>query len=350
MSKQSLFTVKQLADTLGIACDALVADVALSGVASLASATATQLAVLKDPRYLSELADTQAGVVLLAQAHAAASPVPCLIVDDPAVAFAKVAQLFDRRPQPEPGVHSSAIVPESCELAADVSIGAGCVLGERVRVGAGTVIGDGCHVGAESELGECCHLYPRVTLYHGVKLADRVSVHSGTVIGSDGFGLAQDKETGQWLKVPQLGTVVIESDVEIGANSTIDRGTLDDTQIGRGVKIDNQVQIAHNVQIGAGTAIAACVGIAGSTTIGKHCLIGGACAINGHIKISDGVMITGMSSVQQSIDAPGVYSSTLSTQPRVAWNRTHARILQLDKLAKRVNKLERKCNESNECE
>ncbi len=205
------------------------------------------------------------------------------------------------------------------------------------------MIGAGSVIGEDSRIGEYCRIYSRVTLYHGIRLGDRVIIHSGAVIGADGFGLAHDGQ--QWIKIPQIGRVIVGDDVEIGANTTIDRGALQDTVIGQGVKIDNLVQIGHNVKIGDHTAMAGCVGIAGSTEIGRHCMIGGSASISGHLEIANGVILTGTSVVGQSISEPGVYSSGIGVQKNSLWRRNTLRFHQLDDMAKRLRHLEKKFGE-----
>lgn len=208
------------------------------------------------------------------------------------------------------------------------------MLGDNVVIGDNIVLGAGCFIGDYSSLDVGCYIWPRVTLYHQVILGKRVIIHSGAVIGSDGFGMVN--ENGAWRKIPQLGGVTIGDDVEVGANTTIDRGTLENTVIESGVKLDNQIQIAHNVVVGAHTAIAACVGIAGSTRVGKHCMIGGATGISDHLEIADGVMMTGMTMVTQSITQPGIYSSGTGFQDNRTWRKNVARFKQLDEIVRRL--------------
>jgi UDP-3-O-[3-hydroxymyristoyl] glucosamine N-acyltransferase len=247
--------------------------------------------------------------------------VPVLITRNPYLIYARIAQLFDCRSLPEKGIHPTALLGKNCDIHPTARIGAYCV------------IGNGCTIGADT-----C-LWPQVTLYEGTKLGERVIIHSGAVLGSDGFGNA--REGAKWVKVPQLGNLCIGNDVEIGANTTIDRGSLEDTIIEDGVRLDNQIQIAHNVHIGAHTAIAACVGIAGSAKIGKNCLIGGAVGIGGHVTICDGVIITAMSGVSKSITQPGIYSSATIIQKNLAWRKMTVRLRYLDKLFERVENLEK---------
>ncbi len=212
-----------------------------------------------------------------------------------------------------------------------------------MSIGAGVQIAGGCYIGAGSTIGADSRVSANVVICHGVTIGERVNIAPGAVIGSDGFGLAN--EDGKWINVPQLGSVRIGDDVDIGANTTIDRGALEDTVLEEGVRLDNQIQVAHNVHIGAHTAIAGCVGISGSARIGKHCMIGGGAGIVGHLEIADNVVITGMTMVTRSISRPGVYSSGVPAQDNDSWNRNYARLRQLDKLARKVQKLERSLGE-----
>ncbi len=293
----------------------------LSGVGTLQQANPHHITFLDNPRYRKYLAETKASAVVLSAENKPFSKIPVLISKNPYLDFAKILRLFDRRPLPDVGIHPSAVIGKNCRIDPTARIGAFCF------------IGDDCQIGAES-----C-LWPRVTLYDGTQLGERVIIHSGAVLGSDGFGNAHDGR--QWMKVPQLGRVLVKNNVEIGANTTIDRGALEDTVLEEGVRIDNQVQIAHNVKIGAHTAIAGCVGIAGSTTIGKHCMIGGGTGITGHIEICDGVMLAGMTGVTKSITEPGIYSSVISAQKNMAWRKMVVRLRHLDELFDRVDRLEK---------
>ena len=263
-----------------------------------------------------------------------------LIVSDPQLAFAKIAQRFNSPVLPwQGGVHPSAVISEKATLGHNVSIGPNSVVHHEARIGEGTSIGAGCVVGEGSTIGSNCIIHPNVTLYHRISIGNYVTIHSGAVVGADGFGFAN--EGGQWVKIPQLGSLNIGDYVQIGANTTIDRGALNDTIIEQGVILDNQIQIAHNCVIGAYTAIAGCVGIAGSAKIGRHCLIGGAACINGHVEITDQVIITGLTMVTKSIKKPGVYSSGTIAQSNSEWHRNAIRFQQLDHIAKRVRKLEK---------
>lgn len=312
----------------------------------LASATAGAITFLTNARYKSYLANTQASAVILRQEDAQDCPTNALIVANPELAFSQLLNLLYPTPKSIPGIHPSAVIGQDCHIDPSAMIGPHCVIEDGVRIGANTLIGAGSVVGAGSQIGENCRIYSRVSIYHRVKLGNRVIIHSGAVIGADGFGLAHDGQ--QWIKIPQVGGVEIGDDVEIGANTTVDRGALQNTIIGKGVKIDNLVQIAHNVKIGDHTAIAGCTGIAGSTEIGRHCMLGGSVAVNGHIKITDGVILTGTAAVGHSITEPGVYSSGIGVEKNSVWRRNMLRFHQLDEIAKRLRRLEIQCEEGAE--
>lgn len=262
------------------------------------------------------------------------------MVANPYAAFARVATLLGPRRLRRSGIHPSVVTGDNCRIDETAWIGPHCVLEDGVVIGAGTQLAAGCFVGGGSRIGSGGVIHPNVVICPGVAIGDRVMLHPGVVIGSDGFGFAGDE--GEWLKVPQLGDVRIGNDVEIGANTTIDRGTLDSTVIEDGVKLDNQIQVAHNVHIGAHTVIAGCTGISGSVRIGRHCMIGGGAGLVGHIEIADDVTVTGMTLVTQSIGRPGVYSSGLPAQESTAWYRNTVRLRQLDSLARRLQALEEK--------
>ncbi len=310
----------------------------INGLATLERATAGQLSFLANPKYRKFLATTQASAVLVKAEDAplCINSLP-LVVADPYLAYARLSRLFEQQ-SPLQGIHPSAQLAAGVRLGQGVAIGPGVVvgagaeLGDAVVIEANAVIGAGVHIGARS------HIYPQVTLYPGVSLGEDCRVLAGAVIGSDGFGYAN--EHGRWVRIAQLGSVRIGNRVEIGANTTIDRGALDDTVIGDDVIIDNQVQIAHNVRIGKGSAIAGATAIAGSTVVGNYCVFGGASAVNGHIQIGDGVQFTGMSMVMKSVDKPGVYSSGVPATDNREWRRNAARFYQLDDMARRIKQLE----------
>ena len=331
MMSQALHA-SELADRFGLVLRG--EDRAVTGVATLASASPEQLSFLANPRYRAQLGATRAGVVVLREADADLHAGTALLAADPYVAFAKLAALFEPESEHSAGIHPTAFVDASAVVDPAASIGAHASIGARSRIGAGAVIGPGCVIGPDCEVGNGCHLVARVTLVTRTRLGQRVLIHPGAVLGADGFGLAMD--AGRWIKVPQLGGVVIGNDCEIGANTTIDRGALEDTVLEDDVRLDNQIQIGHNVHIGAHTAMAGCSAAAGSARIGKRCLIGGGAGILGHLELCDGVVITAMTLVTHSIKTPGEYSSGTPLMDNRSWRKNAARFRQLDRIARRL--------------
>jgi UDP-3-O-[3-hydroxymyristoyl] glucosamine N-acyltransferase len=315
------FTLKQIAERHGgrIAGDP---QTLIRQVGSLERAGAGQITFLSNNKSKPKLAETRAAAVILAAENEQLTRLPRIVAENPYAYFARVSQLFNPVVRQASGVHPSAVVAASAKLGAGVSIGPGCVVGDEV------VIGD----------GSC--LYPRVVIYSNCTLGKRVVVHSGVVIGADGFGIAREEGRGEghWIKIPQIGGVRIGDDVEIGANTTIDRGALDDTVIGEGVKIDNQVQIGHNVRIGAHSAVAGCVGIAGSAEIGRHVTIGGAAMIHGHITIADHVQVSAGTLISRSLSKPGTYTGFYPFDEHEAWRRNAAQLRRLGKTKSRGKK------------
>ena len=320
----------------------LIGDAAcrILSIATLESAGAGQLSFLSNSKYRKFLAETSAAAVLISADDVpfVAPGVNALVVKDPYVAFARVAQLLDTTPAAANGIHPTAIIDSSATLGANVSVGAGAVVSAGVRVADNVQIGAGCFIGEQAEIGSATKLWANVTVYHRVRIGQRCIVHSGAVLGADGFGFANER--GNWLKIPQTGTVRIGDDCEIGANTTIDRGAIEDTQIGNNVIIDNQCQIAHNVHIGDHTAMAGCTVVAGSTKIGRYCIIGGAVVINGHIDICDGAQISGMAMVMKPITEKGVYSSGIPATSNLEWRKNTAKLRQIEQLYQRVKQLE----------
>ncbi|HEV7271292.1 UDP-3-O-(3-hydroxymyristoyl)glucosamine N-acyltransferase [Pseudoxanthomonas sp.] len=327
------FTSGELADRFGLALRG-DGDLRIDGVATLARALPGQLAFLANSRYRAQLADSRASLVVLRAEDAAEATGAVLIAKDPYTAFAKMAALFERKPTRDAGIHPSAVIDPTARIAPGAHVGPFVVVGARSVIGEGSAIGPGCVIGDDCMVGDGCELVARVTLVTRVRLGQRVLVHPGAVIGADGFGLAMD--SGHWIKVPQLGGVVIGDDCEIGANTTIDRGALDDTVLEEDVRLDNQIQIGHNVRIGAHTAMAGCSAAAGSARIGRYCLIGGAAGVLGHLEICDRVVVTAMSLVTSSITEPGEYSSGTPLTDNRTWRKNAARFKQLDALARRV--------------
>lgn len=311
----------------------------IDGVGTLSSAGPSHVTFLANPSYREQLPETRAGAVILRKKDTGFCPTNCLVAKDPYIAYAHVAALFDRRPVAKTGIHPTAEVAESARIGNGVSIEAHAVIADDCDIGDGCVIGAGSVLEAGCHLGQGCRLYSNVSLGYGVRLGKRVLVHPGAVIGADGFGIAFNRD--HWEKVPQLGTVVIGDDCEIGANTCIDRGAVEDTVLEQDVRIDNLCQVAHNVRIGAHTAIAANCGIAGSTHIGGNCLIGGGVGILGHLQIAERTTITAGSEILQSITEAGTsWSGSLKSMPAKTWNRNLARLRKLDELARKVHALE----------
>jgi UDP-3-O-[3-hydroxymyristoyl] glucosamine N-acyltransferase len=307
-------------------------------VATLAGADERSLAFLANPRYKTQLLQTKAAVVVLDAATASDCPTAALICANPYVTYARIAALLHARPKAPPGVHPSAIVASSARIDPTASVAAQCVIGERVVIGPRAVVGPQTVLEDDVTLSEDVYLSARITLCQRVEIGARTVIQPGAVIGGDGFGFAPER--GRWIKVPQVGAVKVGPDVEIGANTTIDRGAVGDTVIEEGVKLDNLIMIAHNVRVGAHTVIAALTGISGSTVIGKNCQIAGEVAIGGHLTITDGVVFTGTTMVSHSVSEPGVYSSGMPLEKANVWRRMVARFKRLDRLEARVKKLE----------
>ncbi|MEN1929290.1 UDP-3-O-(3-hydroxymyristoyl)glucosamine N-acyltransferase [Luteimonas sp. MJ250] len=331
-------TAAALAERFGLA---LCGDggVAVDSVATLSGAGPRQLSFLANPRYRGQLAGSDAGVVVVREGDAEGLERTLLVARDPYVAFAKIAALFDPAPVANAGVHASAVVDASAEVDPSAEIGPFTCIGARSRIGAGAIIGPGCVIGEDCVVGAGSRLVARATLVRRVRLGERVLVHPGAVLGADGFGLAMD--AGRWIKVPQQGGVLVGDDCEIGANTTIDRGAIEDTVLEEDVRLDNQIQIGHNVRIGAHTAMAGCSAVAGSAVIGRYCLVGGGAGILGHLAICDRVVITSMALVTHSIDVPGEYSSGTPIMDNRSWRKSAARFKQLDALARQVQALEK---------
>lgn len=312
-------------------------------VAPLERATADEIAFVSQAKYLSQLAGTRAGAVILPPEARDATGLPRILTSNPYLYFARVSALLNPQSRPPAGVHPAASVAADADIAADASIAAGAVIGQGAVIGARSVVGPNCVVGEHARIGADCLLHANVTLYPRCEVGDRAILHSGCVIGSDGFGFAPDGE--RWEKIPQIGRVLIGNDVEIGACTTIDRGALEDTVIGEGVKLDNLIQVAHNVVIGAHTAIAACTGIAGSARIGRHCTIGGAAMIIGHIEIADNTRISTNTLITKSLSKAGTYTSTLPFTEHEVWQKNAVHMRNLDKLVNRIKQLENRLNE-----
>jgi UDP-3-O-[3-hydroxymyristoyl] glucosamine N-acyltransferase len=313
-------------------------DTLVERVGTLANADSQSVAFLSESRNRRELSATRAAVVVLDRSAADSCPTAALICNNPRATFARITALLHPGPARLPGVHASAVVSPTARIDPTAHIGALAMVGDRAVIGARVYVGPRCIVEEDVSVEEDVHLVASGTLCHGVTIGARTVIQPGAVIGGDGFGFAP--EQGRWVKVPQVGSVRIGPDVEIGANTTIDRGAIEDTVVEEGVKLDNQIQLGHNVRVGAHTVIAGCTGISGSTVIGKHCVIGGACGIAGHLTIGDQVVITGFGMVSRSLAGPGVYSSGLPITESKVWRRQVARVRNLESLVQRVKKLE----------
>jgi UDP-3-O-[3-hydroxymyristoyl] glucosamine N-acyltransferase len=336
-----IHTVAELAERFGLSFHGDGTSV-IDGVGTLAGAGTSQLSFLSNSKYAAQLTATRAGVVVLREENLADCPTAALIARDPYVAYAQIAALFERLPAAPPGIHPSAVVDAGARVSASASIGPCCVIGDGAVIEDGAVLGPHCIIGEGCTVGAQSRLVARVTLVTRVTLGKRVLVHPGAVIGSDGFGLAFDRD--HWIKLPQLGGVRIGDDCEIGANTTIDRGALDDTVLEEDVRLDNQIQIAHNVHVGAHTAMAGCAAVAGSAKIGRYCMIGGNAGVLGHLELADRVTITAKSLVTHSIREPGEYSSGVPLQDNRQWRKNAARFKHLDEYARRLSALEKDRN------
>ncbi|OCG18516.1 UDP-3-O-(3-hydroxymyristoyl)glucosamine N-acyltransferase [Gilliamella sp. App6-5] len=312
----------------------------ITGIASMRSAVFGQITFLSDKKLQSNLLECKASAIVMTEESLEHWNGAALIVKNPYLAYAKLAQILDTTPTPAKDIAPTAVIDSTAQLGSNISIGANAVIESGVVLGDNCIIGAGCFIGKNTTIGAGTKLWANVSVYHNCVIGENCLVQSSTVIGADGFGYANDK--GKWIKIPQLGRVVIGNNVEIGASTTIDRGALDDTVIGNGVIIDNQCQIAHNDIIGDHTAVAGGVIMAGSLTIGRHCLIGGASVINGHMEICDQVTVTGMGMVMRPITEPGVYSSGIPLQKNKVWRKTASLVLHIDEMNKRLKSLEKK--------
>ena len=315
------------------------ADTVITRVASLANAQAGHISFLSDSKYKSQLAKTLASAIILAPAHRDATDLPRILTDNPYAYFARISELLNPLSVAAPGISASAVISQTATVPASCSIGAHAVIGDHVVLGERVVIGAGCVLGDHVRIDEGSQLAPNVVIYQGCVIGKQCQLFAGVVIGADGFGYAEDG--GRWVKIPQVGRVVIHDHVDIGANTTIDRGAIDDTVIEEGVKLDNLIQIGHNCRIGAHTVIAGCVGIAGSAKIGQHCRIGGAAMILGHLEIADGVTISPGSMITRTINRAGTYTALMPFLPHEDWLRTAASLRHVGEYADRIRKLEK---------
>jgi UDP-3-O-[3-hydroxymyristoyl] glucosamine N-acyltransferase len=313
--------------------------VTISRIASLANAQPGQMSFITDAKYRDLLAATQASAIVISDKNRNLTDLPRIVTDNPYAYFARVSELLNPRVQCPAGIHPSAIIDVATRIPSSCSIAANCVIGMNVTLGEHVAIGPGCVIGDNVSIADHSYLQARVVVYQGCVIGKRCTLFSGSVIGADGFGYAEDD--GRWVKIPQIGRVVIADDVDIGANTTIDRGALDDTVIEDGVKLDNLIQVGHNCYIGAHTVIAGCVGIAGSARIGKNCKIGGAAMILGHLEIADGVTISPGSMITRSISKADTYTALMPFQAHEDWLKTAANIRRMGGMADRLKQLEK---------
>ena len=331
------FSLAELARLFG---GTVLGDAAVSvrQVAALESAGPEDLSFLTNKKYQKLLTTTRAAAVLLPEDAADATRLPRIVCKNPYASYARIAALLNPEVASESGIHPAAVVDGRARIAASATVGPCAVVEKDAEIGEYVVIGPNCLVGRGVRIGPHSRLHANVVIYHDCVIGQRVILHSGAVIGADGFGMAMDD--GHWLKIPQIGRVVIGNDVEVGASTTIDRGALDDTVIEDGVKLDNQIQIGHNCHIGAHTAIAGCTGIAGSTRIGKYCMLGGNAMISGHLTIADKVTISGGTLVAKSISEPGTYTAVFPMLAHAKWLKNAALVRQLDAMMERIRWLE----------
>lgn len=315
-------------------------NVVVSSIATLKSAQSGQISFLSNPKYKEQIFISQASAIVIREADLEGFEGNALVMDNPYVGYAMLANIMDHTPAPANGISSMAMISPDAIIGNNVSIGPNAVIEAGVNIGDNAIIGANTFIGHRASIGEGCRVWANVVIYHGVDIGANCLIHASAVIGADGFGFAPHE--GEWHKIPQLGGVKIGVGTEIGAGTTIDRGALDDTLIGNGCIIDDQVHVGHNVILGEHSAIAGNTCIAGSVNIGNHCIIGGACAINGHLNICDGVTITGMTMVIKDITEAGVYSSGMPSQSNREWRKNGARYRQLDDIAKRLKAVERR--------
>ena len=341
------FTLEQLASKYACKIQGDPSTV-VTNVATLSNASSDSLTFFANTKYKSELQETNAAAVVLTERDLKFCSTASLVTDDPYLLFARIASDFDISKQFQPGIHPSAVIDPACNIPSTCGIGAGAVLAMNVELGEHVFIGANSVIEKDSKIGDSCWISSGVIVHEGTEIGLRVIIHPGVVIGADGFGFSETKDSA-WVKIPQMGRVVIGDDVEVGANTTIDRGTLSDTVVGNGVKLDNLIQIGHNVIIGEHTAIVAQTGISGSTEIGKRCKIGGQVGMVGHLKITDDTTITARTTVTKDIKDSGMYSGNLfSHQKASEWQKNAASFRKLNKLQKLVSLINKKVGEDND--
>lgn len=334
-------TLKEIVSSLG--GQLFGENIAIDRVASVANAQAGDITFITDSKYREELKTSKASAVILAEENRSHTDLPCIVTDNPYAYFARLLALLNPKQEPVKGIHPSAVVTQTARVPASCSIGPNVVIGENVTLGENVVIGANCSVGDGVVLGKCTELQANVTVYKHCVIGQNCTIAAGAVIGADGFGYAN--QNNEWVKIPQVGRVVIKDNVDIGANTSIDRGALDDTVIEQGVKLDNLIHIAHNCVIGEHTVIAACTGIAGSAKIGKRCKIGGAAMIHPHLSIADDVVISPGSMITRSLNKTGTYTAIMPFQSHGDWIKTAANIRHLSEMADRIKALEKQIEE-----
>lgn len=332
------YTLREIVNQLG---GELVGaeEIQINRVASLTSAKADQISFYSEAKYSEQLARTEAGAIIVNESNRNATSLPRIIVENPYAYFARVSTLLNPQPRIIPDIAASAVIDGSAIIPASCTIGTNCVIGQDVTLGEHVVIAAGCVIGDSVAIGANSRLHANVVVYQDCVIGQNCTILAGAVIGADGFGYA--KESDRWIKIPQVGRVVIEDDVDVGVNTTIDRGTLDDTVIEQGAKLDNLIQIGHNCRIGAHTVIAGCVGIAGSARIGRHCRIGGAAMILGHLEIADEVTISPGTMITRSLAKSDTYTALMPFQSHQEWLKTASNIRRLSDLTERVKWLEK---------
>lgn len=331
------YSLREIVDALG--GELLGNDEVVTGVASLSSAEPGQISFLTDSKYRSFLSSTRASAIILGVKHRDFTDLPRIVTSNPYAYFARVAALLNPPALAVKGIAASAVIDPTANIPASCAIAQHAVIGKRVVLGSNVVVGPGCVIEDDVIIGDNTILHANVAIHYACAIGHHCNLFAGCVIGADGFGYAEDN--GSWVKIPQIGRVIIEDNVDVGANTTIDRGALDDTIIEEGVKLDNLVQIGHNCRIGAHTVIAGCVGIAGSAHIGRHCKIGGAAMILGHLDITDEVTISPGSMITRSLNKPGTYTALMPFQDHEDWLKTAAALRQLSKLTEQVKRLEK---------
>jgi UDP-3-O-[3-hydroxymyristoyl] glucosamine N-acyltransferase len=333
------YSLREIVEKLGGELAGDDGNTVISRVASLENAQSGHLSFLTDLKYRSLLDNTRASAIVISHDHREATHLPRIVTQNPYAYFARVSALLNPQPSFSRMIHETAVVAGTAKIPDSCTIGAHCVIGEQVVLGENVVLEPGCVIGDHVVIGDSTQLQPNVVIYRDCIIGKNCTLFAGAVIGADGFGYAEDNQ--RWVKIPQVGRVVIEDDVDVGANTTIDRGALDDTVIEQGVKLDNLIQIGHNCRIGAHSVIAGCVGIAGSARIGRHCRIGGAAMVLGHLNIADGITISPGSMITRSLSRADTYTALMPFQTHAEWLKTAANVRHLEAMNQRLKQLEK---------